>query len=218
MEIIVRATALFFFVWGLMRVMGKRELAELTAFELVLLISIGDLIQQGVTQEDMSITGALLAVGTIGMWILAFSYASFRWRGSRSVIEGFPVVVVQDGRLLDEMLRLEGSPQTRCSMPPGSRGSKTWTRSGSASSRPTGSSLSSRANATPSPTGERSKGYMRSNRMARLTSWMAFVTWIPRGQASVQLNVVRHRNTPVRSPSILRRSSAPRSRESKMNR
>lgn len=107
MEIIVRATVLFFFVWGLMRVMGKRELAELTAFELVLLISIGDLIQQGVTQEDMSITGALLAVGTIGMWILAFSYVSFRWKGSRSVIEGFPVVVVQDGRLLDEMLRLE---------------------------------------------------------------------------------------------------------------
>lgn len=107
MEIIVRATALFFFVWGLMRVMGKRELAELTAFELVLLISIGDLIQQGVTQEDMSITGALLAVGTIGMWILAFSYASFRWKRSRSIIEGFPVVVVQDGRLLDEMLKLE---------------------------------------------------------------------------------------------------------------
>jgi uncharacterized membrane protein YcaP (DUF421 family) len=107
MEIIVRATALFFFVWGLMRVMGKRELAELTAFELVLLISIGDLIQQGVTQEDMSITGALLAVGTIGMWILAFSYSSFRWKGGRSVIEGFPVVVIQDGQLLDEMLRLE---------------------------------------------------------------------------------------------------------------
>jgi uncharacterized membrane protein YcaP (DUF421 family) len=107
MEIIVRATILFFFVWGLMRVMGKRELSELTAFELVLLISIGDLIQQGVTQEDMSITGALLAVGTIGMWILAFSYASFRWKGSRTVIEGFPVVVVQDGRLIDEMLRME---------------------------------------------------------------------------------------------------------------
>ncbi len=107
MEIIVRATVIFFFVWGLMRLMGKRELSELTAFELVLLISIGDLIQQGVTQEDMSITGALLAVGTIGMWILAFSYASFRWRGSRTVIEGFPVVVVQDGRLIEEMLQLE---------------------------------------------------------------------------------------------------------------
>ncbi len=107
MEIIVRATVIFFFVWGLMRLMGKRELSELTAFELVLLISIGDLIQQGVTQEDMSITGALLAAGTIGMWILAFSYASFRWKGSRTVIEGFPVVVVQDGRLIEEMLQLE---------------------------------------------------------------------------------------------------------------
>ncbi len=107
MEIIVRATVIFFFVWGLMRLMGKRELSELTAFELVLLISIGDLIQQGVTQEDMSVTGALLAVGTIGMWILAFSYASFRWKGSRTVIEGFPVVVVQDGRLVEEMLQLE---------------------------------------------------------------------------------------------------------------
>jgi uncharacterized membrane protein YcaP (DUF421 family) len=107
MEIILRATALFLFVWVLMRMMGKRELSELTAFELVLLISIGDLIQQGVTQEDMSITGALLAVGTIGMWILAFSYASFRWKRSRSIIESFPVVVIEDGRLLDEMLRLE---------------------------------------------------------------------------------------------------------------
>ena len=107
MEIILRATALFLFVWVLMRVMGKRELAELTAFELVLLISIGDLIQQGVTQEDMSITGAFLAVGTIGMWILVFSYASFRWKSTRSVIEGFPVVVVRDGELLEEMLRIE---------------------------------------------------------------------------------------------------------------
>ena len=107
MEIILRATALFFFVWVLMRMMGKRELSELTAFELVLLISIGDLIQQGVTQEDMSITGALLAVGTIGIWILAFSYASFRWKRSRSIIESFPVVVIEDGRLLDEMLRME---------------------------------------------------------------------------------------------------------------
>ena len=107
MEIIIRATALFFLVWGLMRGMGKRELSELTAFELVLLISIGDLIQQGVTQEDMSITGAFLAVGTIGMWILAFSYASFRWKRSRAIIEGFPVVVIEDGRLLDEMLKLE---------------------------------------------------------------------------------------------------------------
>ena len=107
MEIMVRATVVFFFVWGLMRVMGKRELSELTAFELVLLISIGDLIQQGITQEDMSITGAMLAVGTIAAWIMAFSFVSFRWRRTRPVLEGFPVLVVRDGEVLEKALHIE---------------------------------------------------------------------------------------------------------------
>lgn len=107
MEIMVRATVIFFFVWGLMRVMGKRELSELTAFELVLLISIGDLIQQGITQEDMSITGAMLAVGTIAAWIMAFSFMSFRWRRSRPVLEGSPVLVVHLGEVLENALHVE---------------------------------------------------------------------------------------------------------------
>lgn len=57
MEIIVRATVLYFFLWMLTRGLGKRELAEITAFELLLLVVAGDLIQQSVTQEDMSVTG-----------------------------------------------------------------------------------------------------------------------------------------------------------------
>jgi hypothetical protein len=54
--------------------------------------------------------------------------------------------------------------------------------------------------------------------ITRFTSWIALVTSIPRGQASVQLNVVRHRKTPVFSDRILRRSRPASSRESKMNR
>ena len=96
MEIVVRATAIYFFLWALTRGLGKRELAEMTAFELVLLMVMGDLIQQGVTQEDTSITGAILAVGTIGIWILAFSWLGYRFRPARHLIEGVPVVVVQE--------------------------------------------------------------------------------------------------------------------------
>jgi uncharacterized membrane protein YcaP (DUF421 family) len=66
MEIILRATAIYFFLWLLTRALGKRELAEMTAFELLLLIVVGDLIQQGVTQEDMSVTGAVLARSVSG--------------------------------------------------------------------------------------------------------------------------------------------------------
>jgi uncharacterized membrane protein YcaP (DUF421 family) len=107
MEIIVRATVIYFFLWMLTRALGKRELAEMTAFELLLLVVVGDLIQQGVTQDDTSITGAILAVGTIGAWILVFSWLSFRFRTARHLIEGVPVVVVRDGRPVEQALRLE---------------------------------------------------------------------------------------------------------------
>jgi uncharacterized membrane protein YcaP (DUF421 family) len=107
MELVLRTTALYFFLWAITRGLGKRELAEMSAFELLLLVTVGDLIQQGVTQEDMSVTGAMLAVGTIGMWILIFSWIGYRWRPARRVVEGIPVVVVRDGRPIEAAMRLE---------------------------------------------------------------------------------------------------------------
>ena len=107
MEIVIRATLVFFFIWALTRAMGKRELAEMSAFELVLLVVIGDLVQQGVTQEDMSVTGAVLAVGTIGLLTLLFSFLGFRWRRAGDVLSGVPIVVARDGLVLEEALRYE---------------------------------------------------------------------------------------------------------------
>lgn len=107
MEIIVRATVIYFFLWAVTRGVGKRELSEMTAFELILLVTMGDLIQQGATQNDVSLTGAGLAVGTLAMWILAFAYLSYRFKPFRSVVEGVPVVVVRRGRPLDQVLAVE---------------------------------------------------------------------------------------------------------------
>jgi uncharacterized membrane protein YcaP (DUF421 family) len=107
MEIVVRATVIFFFVVLLTRAMGKKELSQLTAFELILFVTIGDLVQQGVTQEDQSLTGAMLAVGTIGLLITAFSFIGYRWHASRRIIRGVPVVVIRDGRPIDTVMRLE---------------------------------------------------------------------------------------------------------------
>lgn len=107
MEIIVRATVIYFFLWAVARGVGKRELSEMTAFELILLVTMGDLIQQGATQEDMSLTGAILAVGTLALWILVFAYLAWRFRGLRPVLEGRPVIVIHQGRVLDEVLKIE---------------------------------------------------------------------------------------------------------------
>jgi uncharacterized membrane protein YcaP (DUF421 family) len=107
MEIVIRSAIVFFLLWALTRAMGKRELAQMSAFELVLLVVIGDLVQQGVTQEDMSVTGALLAVGTIALLTLLFSVIGFRWRRAGDVLSGVPIVVVRDGMVLEEALRYE---------------------------------------------------------------------------------------------------------------
>jgi uncharacterized membrane protein YcaP (DUF421 family) len=107
MEIVVRASIIFLFLWIVTRALGKRELAQLSPFELVLLVVMGDLVQQGVTQNDHSITGAVLAVGTITLWILLFSFVSFRSRRVSEILDGVPSVVVQDGRPVEEVLRIQ---------------------------------------------------------------------------------------------------------------
>jgi len=107
MEIVVRAALLFAFVWIVMRAVGSKELSELSAFQFVLLITIGDLIQQGVTQEDQSVTGAMLAVSVFALLSVLVSSVSLHWRGGRRLIAGIPVMIIRDGRLLAEALKVE---------------------------------------------------------------------------------------------------------------
>jgi uncharacterized membrane protein YcaP (DUF421 family) len=107
MEIVARTVIIFGFVLLLTRAMGKKELSQLTAFELILLITIGDLVQQGVTQEDQSLTGAMVALATIGLLIVGLSFVEYRWPGTRRAIRGIPVVVVRQGEMVGEAMKLE---------------------------------------------------------------------------------------------------------------
>jgi uncharacterized membrane protein YcaP (DUF421 family) len=111
MDLALRATAMFFFMVVLTRVVGRRELSSLSPFDLVLLIVLGDAIQQGLTQDDYSFTGALIVVVTIAGWQVATSYFSFRWGRARAVLEGMPIIVIQDGRVIEENLRRERMTQ-----------------------------------------------------------------------------------------------------------
>jgi len=105
MDIVVRGVVLYVFVVFLLRVIGRRELSSLSAIDLVLLIVLGDAIQQGLTQDDYSVTGALIAVSTIALMQLGSSYLSFRSSRMRTVLEGDPMVVVQDGKPVARNLR-----------------------------------------------------------------------------------------------------------------
>ena len=105
MDIAIRATVIFAFLYLLVRVMGRRELAQLTPFELIVLVVIGDLIQQGVTQNDFSLTGAIIAVCTIAFLAVAMSWATYLWPRAERLLEGEPRVVVRDGEILEANLR-----------------------------------------------------------------------------------------------------------------
>jgi uncharacterized membrane protein YcaP (DUF421 family) len=106
MDIVIRALVMFVFVWFITRAVGRRELSTLEPFDLILLIVLGDLIQQGVTQNDFSVTGALLAGGTMAVMTVVFSWLAFRFpRRMAPILEGDPVILVERGRTIDRNLR-----------------------------------------------------------------------------------------------------------------
>ena len=105
MDLVVRAAIAFAFVLLLTRVVGRRELSSLEPFDVIMLVMIGDLVQQGVTQNDFSLTGMLLVGGTIGLLTVGTSWASFRFARLRPALEGEPVIVLEDGKPIDRNLR-----------------------------------------------------------------------------------------------------------------
>lgn len=107
MDLVFRATVLFFFIFLVTRVAGKRELSSMEPFDLILLVVMGDLVQQGVTQSDYSVTGALIVVSTITLLTVLLSYVNFRLRFLRTALEGDPVVLVENGKPIERNMRRE---------------------------------------------------------------------------------------------------------------
>jgi uncharacterized membrane protein YcaP (DUF421 family) len=107
MDVAVRALVAFLFILVITRVVGRRELSSLEPFDVILLVVMGDLIQQGVTQADDSVTGIMIAVGVFAVMAVATSWASFRFKRLRPVLDGEPVILLQDGKLIERNLRNE---------------------------------------------------------------------------------------------------------------
>jgi len=107
MDIVVRAFLAFLFIFLLTRLIGRRELSTLQPFDLLLLVVVGDMLQQGVTQNDLSFTGLVLVVGMFGLLTLAMSYAGWRFPRVRPLLEPEPLILVEDGKVIEKNLRKE---------------------------------------------------------------------------------------------------------------
>lgn len=107
MDLVLRTVVVFALILVVTRVVGRRELASMEPFDLILLVVIGDIVQQGVTQADYSLTGTFLVVCTFAVLTVLTSYLSFSVRPLRGVLEGEPIVLLADGAPIRRNLRRE---------------------------------------------------------------------------------------------------------------
>src|SRR3954469_6202556 len=105
MDVVLRTIFVFFLILVITRAVGRRELSSMEPFDLILLVVMGDLVQQGVTQSDYSLTGTTIVIVTIAILTVGTAYLSFRFRRLRPLLEGEPIVLVTDGRVLEANLR-----------------------------------------------------------------------------------------------------------------
>lgn len=110
MDIVLRAAVVFLLLGVVMRITGKRQIAQLSAFDLILLVTMGDLIGQTVLQEDYSLTAGALAVSTFAFLSIVIGWLVYFVPRTRPLIEGQPTVVVRDGKVDEEVTRYELLP------------------------------------------------------------------------------------------------------------
>src|SRR5919108_804299 len=101
MDLVFRTVFVFALIFAVTRAVGRRELSSMEPFDMILLVVIGDLVQQGVTQSDYSLTGATTVIATLALLTVLTAWLSFRIPRLRPVLEGDPVVLISDGRLLE---------------------------------------------------------------------------------------------------------------------
>ena len=107
MDIAVRSFVAFLFVFAITRVVGRRELSSLEPFDVIMLVVIGDLVQQGVTQSDDSVTGVVIVLSVVTLMTALFAYLNFRFPRLRPWMEGRPVVLIDNGSVIERNLRRE---------------------------------------------------------------------------------------------------------------
>jgi uncharacterized membrane protein YcaP (DUF421 family) len=105
--LVVRAAVVYAFLVVALRVAGRRELAQMTSFDLVLLLVISNAVQNSINAGDNSLTGGLVSALTLVAINWMVGYATWRWRRVERFVQGKPVRIVTDGRVHAGALRSE---------------------------------------------------------------------------------------------------------------
>ncbi|HEY5279364.1 MAG TPA: YetF domain-containing protein [Pseudolabrys sp.] len=105
MDSVIKATVVYFALWAVIRVSGRRTLGEMTAFDFVLFMIIGGSTQRAITGQDYSLTNALLLVATFVALDIGLSIVELKWPAMRRILNAMPMILVENGSLMAARMR-----------------------------------------------------------------------------------------------------------------
>ena len=107
LEKIVRAALVYFFILIAFRLLGKRQVGQMTKYDLIVMLVIANVLQNAMIGEDASVAGGMLGALTILLLNLGVAWFSYRSKKFEQLIEGMPTPVVFNGRVIEKNLRIE---------------------------------------------------------------------------------------------------------------
>lgn len=107
MDSVIRAAAIYFLLLVVFRLGGNRSLAQITAFDFVLLLIISEAIQQAMITEDYSLTNAFLLVVTLVGLDVMMSLWKQRSERIEKILDGVPLLLIENGKLHEKIMRKE---------------------------------------------------------------------------------------------------------------
>jgi uncharacterized membrane protein YcaP (DUF421 family) len=106
-DLVGRCLILFPLIVLLVRVVNRRELSRMEPYDLVLLIVLGDLVQQGITQNDFSVTGSAIVIVTMTLLSMLTAFLAYRIPGLGRALDGEPVILLENGMPIERNMRRE---------------------------------------------------------------------------------------------------------------
>ena len=105
--LVVRALVVYLFLGIALRIAGRRELAQMTAFDLVLLLILANAVQNSINAGDNSLGGGLISALTLLGINYAVGEGVYRWRWFERLVQGAPLPLVHNGKLVMRNLKRE---------------------------------------------------------------------------------------------------------------
>jgi uncharacterized membrane protein YcaP (DUF421 family) len=106
-DVALRTAIVYGFLVLAMRITGKREVGQMSVFELVVILIISDAVQNSMVGENTSIWGGLIAVATLLVLDFVLHSVSLRSPRFRKALQGEPRLLIRDGQVLERALKEE---------------------------------------------------------------------------------------------------------------